>query len=107
VGTFVEITVPNDAYILYGGAFCTNNDPSNPNKIKENRAYLNMNAVTGGAPQQMPGRRYVSMGTQGTNATTGVDNLVVPEGQVLKVIENGQLIIIRGGEKFNVQGQRL
>ena len=43
----------------------------------------------------------------GTNATTGVDNVVVPEGQVLKVIENGQLIIIRGGEKFNVQGQKL
>ena len=43
----------------------------------------------------------------GTNATTGIDNVVVPEGQVLKVIENGQLIIIRDGEKFNVQGQKL
>lgn len=42
----------------------------------------------------------------GTNATTGVDNVVVPEGQVLKVIENGLLIIIRGGEKFNAQGVR-
>ena len=38
---------------------------------------------------------------------TGVEDITAPEGQVLKVIENGQLIIIRGGEKYNVQGVRL
>ena len=38
---------------------------------------------------------------------TGVEDITAPEGQVLKVIENGQLIIIRGGVKYNVQGQRL
>ena len=38
---------------------------------------------------------------------TGVEDITAPEGQVLKVIENGQLIIIRNGEKYNVQGQRL
>ena len=43
----------------------------------------------------------------GENQATGVDNIVAPEGQAIKVIENGQLIIIRGGEKFNVQGQKL
>lgn len=38
---------------------------------------------------------------------TGVEDITAPEGQVLKVIENGQLIIIRNGEKYNVQGVRL
>ena len=38
---------------------------------------------------------------------TSVEDITAPEGQVLKIIENGQLIIIRGGEKYNVQGQRL
>ena len=43
----------------------------------------------------------------GENQATGIDNIVAPEGQAIKVIENGQLIIIRGGEKFNIQGQKL
>ena len=106
IGTFEEIEVPDGMYILYQGAFCTNK-PDEVNKIRANRAYLNMDAVTGGAPVQMPGRRYIGMGVQGENGTTGLDNIVAPEGQLIKTIENGQLIIIRNGEKYNVQGQKL
>ena len=40
------------------------------------------------------------------NTETGVDNLITTDAPV-KVIENGQLIIIRGGVKYNVQGQKL
>ena len=105
VGTFTNETVVADGdYILYNNQFCPSDGTA---KVNAYRAYLDMDAVNAGEVTRMPGRRYVSMGTQGTNATTGVDNVVVPEGQVLKVIENGQLIIIRGGEKFNVQGQKL
>ena len=43
----------------------------------------------------------------GENTTTGVDNSQLPITNIQKVIENGQLIIIRNGEKFNAQGQRL
>ena len=107
VGTFTEITVPNDAYILHNNAFCTNNDPSKPNKIKENRAYLNMANVEGGAPQQMPGRRYIGMSVQGENEATGFENITAPADKAVKAIVNGQLIIIRNGEKFNAQGQKL
>ena len=106
VGTFTEITVPDGDYILYYDAFCTNKDGA-VNKIRANRAYLDMDAVTGGAPVQMPGRRYIGMSVQGENEATGFENITAPEGQAIKVIENGQLIIIRGGEKFNVQGQKL
>ena len=38
---------------------------------------------------------------------TGFENITNGENTTIKVIENGQLIIIRGGEKFNAQGQKL
>ena len=40
------------------------------------------------------------------NETTGLDNLI-NENAPLKVIEDGQLIIIRDGVKYNIQGQKL
>jgi hypothetical protein len=35
-----------------------------------------------------------------------VDNITIDEAPI-KVIQNGQLIIIRNGVKYNVQGQKL
>ena len=40
------------------------------------------------------------------NAATGYENITTTDKEV-KMIENGQLIIIRGGEKFNAMGVRL
>ena len=40
------------------------------------------------------------------NAATGLDNITNGENTTIKTIENGQLIIIRNGEKFNAQGVR-
>ena len=106
IGTFTnETEVPEGAYILYNNAFRTTDDPMNPNKINAYRAYLVMEDIVGGKPTQMPGRRYIGMAVEGENAETGLENIIVPEGQAVKVINNGQLIIIRGGEKFNAQGQ--
>ena len=42
----------------------------------------------------------------GENAATSLDNITNGENTTIKVIENGQLIIIRDGEKFNAQGVR-
>ena len=42
----------------------------------------------------------------GENEATGIEDLFTNDAPV-KVIENGQLIIIRDGEKFNAQGVRL
>ena len=77
--------------------------------IDPNRAYFDGNDLsTLSKPSaQMPGRRRVSMGAEEENETTGTENIVAPEGQTLKLIENGQLIIIRNGEKYNVQGIKL
>ena len=38
---------------------------------------------------------------------TGLDNNQLPNTNIQKVLENGQLIIIRDGVKYNVQGQKL
>ena len=106
VGTFVETTVPDGDYILYNNAFCTNEPAGTLNKIRANRAYLDMDAVKGDAPTQMPGRRYIGMSVQGENEATGFDNIQLPNANSQKLIINGQLIIIRDGEMYNAQGVR-
>ena len=72
-------------------------------KLPANRAYI-ANTVPTTPQAQIPGRRRVCMGE---NQTTGLDNITNGENTTIKTIENGQLIIIRNGEKFNAQGQRL
>ena len=77
--------------------------------VAENRAYFNGAELEnlGLAPAPMPGRRRITMGTESENTTTGTEDVIAPEGQTLKLIENGQLVIIRNGEKYNAQGQKL
>ena len=41
------------------------------------------------------------------NEATSIPVVVAPENNVRKVMKNGQLIIIRGEQKYNVQGQRM
>ena len=105
-GTFDDHTeVAAGNYILY------NNELRQAEAtcyVNANCAYLVMSEVPTEPVQQMPGRRYLGMRVQGGNNTaTGLDNITNGENTTIKVIENGQLIIIRGGEKFNAQGQKL
>ena len=51
------------------------------------------------APESWNGHIYVNWG-----APTAVENTAV-EAKVVKMIENGQLVIIKGDMKFNAQGQ--
>ena len=60
--------------------------------------------TTGGQPLPAKVRAHVATGE---NVETGFDNITNVENTTIKLIENGQLIIIRGGEKFNAQGQKL
>lgn len=77
--------------------------------IPANRAYFNGTELKslGSAPAPMPGRRRITMGAESENTATGVEGIIVPEGQTIKVISNGQLIIIRNGEMYNAQGIKL
>ena len=72
---------------------------NNANTLLSLRALFNISTVSG-----MPPRCRVALGE---NATTGLDNITNGENTTIKVIENGQLIIIRNGEKFNAQGIKL
>ena len=104
VGTFTndtEVAIGN--YILKDNALCQAEAICWVNAY---RAYIVMEYVPTGVPTQMPGRRYIGMSTKGENAATSLDNITNGENITIKVIENGQLIIIRNGEKFNAQGVR-
>ena len=48
-----------------------------------------------------------TLNISGASTTTDIDNIINSEHTTIKTIENGQLIIIRGGEMFNAQGVRL
>ena len=105
IGNFTDETVvPTGNYILYNNAFIP---ADGSNKVNAYRAYLDLDAVQGGKPNKVAGRRYIGMDVQGENETTGLGDIVAPEGQTIKAIVNGQLVIIRGGEMYNVQGQKL
>ncbi len=110
-GTFTQIdpaerNALTDNYVLYNniikkcGANCG---------LNANRAYFIGDKLEnlGSAPSPIQGRRRISLEVTNENTATGIDGIVVPEGETVKVIVNGQLIIIRNGEKFNAQGQRL
>ena len=71
--------------------------------------YNNTNALpslralfTISTPSDIAPRARVALGE---NVETGLDNNQLPNTNIQKVLENGQLIIIRDGVKYNVQGQ--
>ena len=106
-GTFdnnTVVTADGNNYILLNNELCL---CSAECYVNANRAYIKMDKVPVGKPNKVAGRRYIGMSVQGENEATGFENITAPEGQVIKAIVNGQLVIIRGGEMYNVQGQKL
>ena len=75
--------------------------------LNANRAYIDATIIANHTTKkaEIPGRRRVCLGETSENEATGFENIVAPEGQAVKAIVNGQLIIIRDGVKYNVQGQ--
>ena len=77
--------------------------------LKANRAYIDATIIANHTTKkaEIPGRRRICLGETSENEATGFENIVAPEGQAVKAIVNGQLIIIRDGVMYNVQGQKL
>lgn len=101
-GTFENIQVP-------AGMFIFGNDGLHPSKslsfLAANRAYVDMDEASElvpYAPAQAAGRRRVVVG--GHNAPTAIDEVAGENVASKKMIENGQLFIIRDGVKYNAQG---
>ena len=74
--------------------------PFNNTEIKALRAYFYFPNISTSSPV----RARVAFNE---NVETEVENITAPEIKAIKVIQNGQLIIIREGVKYNVQGQKL
>jgi len=107
-GTLVDIPA-ND--VLVGNYIIAQNmfwDASAENYLNANHAYINKTILLQTEPKSLvPGRRRVSMGETSGNVATDVENSQLPMINSQKLIENGQLIIIRDGVKYNAHGQKL
>lgn len=68
----------------------------NGNTLKAHKAYVKFTGGQNGAPRRM---RFVF------NQATGVESIQPSAVSSQKMIENGQLVIIRNGAKYNAQGQ--
>ena len=100
VGSFTEQVVDAGNYMLYQNQLWEVEGANA--KVGQYRCYLDMNAVPS-APAQAPGKRYVHMTVNGENGTTAIDDAAL-EMRTVKTFENGQLIIIKDGVKYNAQG---
>ena len=88
-------------YLIAGNQFRwpVANDATN---MKGFRAYFRV--YVGGGSNNAPRRGMPSRIVFGEKTTTGVENAAVQNG-VVKAIENGQLVIIREGVRYNAAGQ--
>ena len=101
-GSYYEYAIDanGDNYLLYNGQFWQAEGDNA--KVGKYRAYLKLSNIPTGTPA--PGRHYVRMAINGENAATSVESNQQSAISSQKLIEDGQLLIIRGGVKYNVQG---
>ncbi len=99
-GVYSQTDASNDWCVVYNNQYWNVN--SDNVKVGANCAYFVLSEIN--AQANVPGRRRITMNANGTNTATGVDN-VENAAQSVKMIENGQVIILRNGQKYNVAGQ--
>lgn len=73
------------------------------NSLPAFRAYVVLDEITGGTPNQAPGKKVRSMPLH-KDATQGFENLEGGE-KPIKVLVDGQLYILRGENVYNANGQ--
>ena len=102
IGSFIAGQVPAGEDNLFLG-------PNNllyfweePTPIKGTRAYFHIKGV----PHPSQSIKHAKIITN-DQVVTSIDFTKGENNKVMKAIENGQLIIIRNGERFTVQGQRI
>ena len=103
VGTIGRSTLPHgDANYLFLGANDNlyYSDNSDGTSMKGFRAYFIVDNASGEAPRQAPARLVIA-----PKMPTAVENVQGDNVQSTKVIENGQLYIIKNGVKYNAQGK--
>ena len=103
-GTFEEVTLTELANVYYfnGTALWSCVDLSSLT-VPEYRAYVKMDEMKP-APAPAPGRRRITLGVNGEQTATALDNLNASEKPV-KLLIDGQLFIIRGERMFDASGR--
>ena len=86
---------------FFMGTNCDLWNKSADGKIKGMRAYFKLLNLTSEQLRNVRARVVFN-----ENEATGLDNLTTEDAPI-KIMQNGQLIIIRGGVKYNIQGQKL
>ena len=106
IGSYTQETItPDDGnYILLNNQYCIVVSTEGDVYVGANRAYIHLADITPVEPALAPGRRRISMGVQGQNAATGMDELNASETPV-KMLIDGQLFILRGEKMYNANGQ--
>jgi hypothetical protein len=107
-GTFADmyqaaLTAAGDNIYLVIGNQLRRVDDQTGNSLPANRAYVDIDEITVGAPAGIPANRVRSMPMQ-PQVATGMEN-VDASAQPVKTIINGQLFILRNGKMYDAQGK--
>ena len=105
-GTFVNLTLTELSNIYYFAqkALWSCVDLTSLS-VPANRAYVKMDEMPAiSEPNPAPGVRRITLGVNGQNTATGVENIGTSE-QPMKMIIDGQLYIIRGEKMYDAQGK--
>lgn len=106
VGTFSEKIIPQNSpniYYFSGKKFYAVTARQTDLTVPANRAYVDLTTPQP-ATAPKPGVRRITFDVEGTNTTTGVDQLNASDAPV-KTIINGHLFILRGDKMYDATGR--
>ena len=103
IGSFVEAEIEDNAnhYILLNNELCK----VNQSKVGANRAYFNLAEMSLFNPAQPVLGVRQRMGVSPQDMPSGIDEITSEKMVIRKVLVNGQLLIMQGGQVYNAQGQ--
>jgi hypothetical protein len=105
-GTFInlDLTELENVYYFAGHALWSCVDLTSLS-VPANRAYVKLDEVEAlQSPNPAPGRRRITLGVNGQNTATGLENLVGGE-QAQKLLIDGQMYILRGEKLYDATGR--
>ena len=108
IGTFTGTTLnqgAEDYYYFSGRHIWKVNDFTVGVPIPAHRCYVDMDVLKAAvAPAPMPGRVRMTIGVNGKNTPTAIDNAEASD-KPAKMLINGQLFILRGDKTYDVTGK--
>lgn len=111
IGTFSGTTlyqnVTENYYYFSGRHIWKVNDFTVAIPIPGHRCYIDYDVLKNAqaSPNPAPGRRRVTLGVQGTQVTTDINNVGSDDVQCTKVMIDGQLYILRGEKMYDATGR--